>query len=73
MDLSGRTAAVANVTYQLKLEKLIVGWRDELLPVVTKFSDKPAFLIERAAIHLFGMKAYGVHVNGFVRDSKTGE
>ena len=49
------------------------GWRDELLPVVATFSGKPALLMERAAMPLFGFKAYGVHVNGFVRDKTTGE
>ena len=49
------------------------GWRDELLPVVATFSGKPALLMERAAMPLFGFKAYGVHVNGFVRDKNTGE
>ena len=29
--------------------------------------------MERAAVPWFGMKAYGVHINGFVRDEKTGE
>ena len=35
------------------------------------FSDDPVLLVERAAIPLFGFKAYGVHINGFVRDDKT--
>lgn len=50
---------------------MITGWRDELLPVVDSFSDDPVLLLERAAIPLFGFKAYGVHINGFVRDDKT--
>ena len=35
------------------------------------FSDLPVLLVERAAIPLFGFKAYGVHINGFVRDAET--
>ena len=72
MSLWDRTAAIANVTGELRRMGLINGWRDELLPVTDSFSNNPAFLIERAAIHLFGMKAYGIHVNGIVRDTTTG-
>lgn len=30
-------------------------------------------LMERAAVPWFGVKAYGVHINGYVRDKGTGE
>ena len=45
---------------------LIAGWRNELYPAVQAFHDEPAFLIERAAAPYFGIKAYGVHINGYV-------
>jgi len=38
-----------------------------LVPVVSAFSSPVAFAIERAAYPYFGIKGYGVHVNGFVR------
>lgn len=47
---------------------IIKGWRDELLPVVGEYSQDPIFLLERAAVPFFGLKGYGVHVNGFVTD-----
>lgn len=72
-DLLGRTAAVGKFTELLKNEKIVTGWRDELLPVVSSFSGQPALLMERAAVPLFGFKAFGVHVNGFVRDPLTGD
>jgi Domain of unknown function (DUF4743) len=72
-DMMGRTEAVGEVTAALKDKDLITGWRDELLPVAATFSGEPALLMERAAVPWFGVKAYGVHVNGYVRDSKTGE
>lgn len=43
-------------------------WRDEMVPVKRRFSDTPAMLIERAAYPLFGLKGYGVHINGYVKD-----
>jgi hypothetical protein len=44
-----------------------------LLPVVTSFSQDPVLLLERAAVPWFGVKAYGVHINGYVRDPLTNE
>jgi hypothetical protein len=61
-----RTEAISAVTKELRDLGIIKGWRDELLPVVSSFSDEPVFLLERAAYPFFGIKGYGVHVNGFV-------
>jgi hypothetical protein len=44
---------------------VVQGWRDELYPVVDRFSSEPALLVERAAAAMFGIKAYGVQVNGY--------
>ncbi|MEW5304552.1 MAG: hypothetical protein WDW38_009278 [Sanguina aurantia] len=62
-----RSAAVAAVLAQLRAEGVISGWRDELYPVVSAFTDEPVLLVERAAATHFGIKAYGVHVNGYVK------
>lgn len=64
-DVTIRTHAVGKVTRAMKDKGLIKGWRDELLPVVASFSSPPVLLMERAAYPFFGMKGYGVHVNGF--------
>ncbi|KAJ9507975.1 hypothetical protein QJQ45_021307 [Haematococcus lacustris] len=65
--LESRTQAVAGVLAQLRGEGLITGWRDELYPVTPSYYAAPLMLVERAAATHFGIKAYGVHVNGFVR------
>ncbi|KAJ9508197.1 hypothetical protein QJQ45_021551 [Haematococcus lacustris] len=65
--LESRTEAVAGVLAQLRGEGLITGWRDELYPVTPSYYAAPLMLVERAAATHFGIKAYGVHVNGFVR------
>lgn len=65
------TSRVAQVTADLKQRGIITGWRNELLPVVFRFNEAPRFLLERAACSFFGIKSYGVHINGFVR-SKDG-
>lgn len=71
-DLQRRTEAVARVTLALKERGLVTGWRNELLPVVESFSSKPVLLIERAAYSLFGIRGYGIHVNGFMRPREEG-
>uniref|UniRef100_A0A7S3VQ33 Nudix hydrolase domain-containing protein n=1 Tax=Dunaliella tertiolecta TaxID=3047 RepID=A0A7S3VQ33_DUNTE len=63
-----RTAQVARVLEELRDKKVIGGWRNELYPVTSSFYDKPELLVERAAATHFGMKAYGVHCNGYVVD-----
>ncbi|GIL75642.1 hypothetical protein Vretimale_15195 [Volvox reticuliferus] len=67
-----RSAKVADVLQVLRTEGFITGWRDELYPVVAAFDDLPLLLVERAAATHLGIKAYGVHINGFVRDPVTG-
>jgi hypothetical protein len=42
----------------------IRGWRDELYPLGAAFDAPPSLLVERAAAPYFGMRSYGVHVNG---------
>lgn len=71
LTVEERTKIVSEITKDLKNKNIIKGWRGELLPVTQFFSDEPQFLLERAAVPYFGMKNYGVHVNGFVRNEKT--
>jgi len=61
-----RSKAVADALLALKAEGLVPGWRNEPYPVGTDFYAPPLMQMERAAVPLFGMRAYGVHVNGFV-------
>uniref|UniRef100_A0A3B1IS53 Thiamin pyrophosphokinase 2 n=1 Tax=Astyanax mexicanus TaxID=7994 RepID=A0A3B1IS53_ASTMX len=44
------------------------GWRNEKYAVMPRYCDPPLMHMERAATSLFGVKRYGVHVNGFSRD-----
>ncbi|XP_074273861.1 nudix hydrolase 20, chloroplastic-like isoform X2 [Silene latifolia] len=61
-----RTSAVADVIKCLG-EELIPGIRNELYPVTSSFEKHAFFSLERAAAPYFGIKAYGVHMNGYVR------
>jgi isopentenyldiphosphate isomerase len=62
-----RSKAMDRVLRQLAAEGLVRGWRGEPYPVVA-FSGGPALMaMERAAVPHFGVRAFGVHLNGFVR------
>ncbi|KAJ6381821.1 hypothetical protein OIU77_030481 [Salix suchowensis] len=68
-----RTRVVGRVIKSLAEEEkeLIPGIRNELYPVKRSFGSPPYFSLERAAAPYFGIKAYGVQMNGFVeRDGK---
>lgn len=62
-----RSAAIDSVMRELRQEGFIKGWRDELFTVAKRYGGEPLFDLERAGVPLFGVKAYGVHLNGFVR------
>ncbi|KAK0571802.1 hypothetical protein LWI29_021820 [Acer saccharum] len=61
-----RTRAVGEVIKCLGEEQLIPGIRNELYPVSSSFGAPILFSLERAAAPYFGIKAYGVHMNGYV-------
>jgi hypothetical protein len=66
VDFAGRTAAVNDVLLRLREDGLLPGWRNEAYPVGTDFHAPPLLKMERAAVPCFGVRAYGVHINGYV-------
>ncbi|KAG7224289.1 hypothetical protein INR49_000532 [Caranx melampygus] len=67
-----RSEAVDAVLQALRQEESLTclrGWRDEKYSVMPKFSDPPLMWMERAATSLFGVKRYGVHLNGYTVSS----
>ncbi|KAI3771548.1 hypothetical protein L6452_02713 [Arctium lappa] len=60
-----RTEALENVVKCLG-EEVIPGIRNELFPVTSSYGGQVYFSLERAAAPYFGIKAYGVHMNGYV-------
>ena len=59
-----RSRAVDEVLRRLQEEGLIKGWREEAYPVGSSLHSAPLLKMERAAVPLFGVRAYGVHLNG---------
>lgn len=63
-----RDAAIDRATRQLAAEGAIKGWRDERYPILPIAGGGfPVMTMERAAVPHFGARAFGVHMNGFVR------
>ncbi|MBM3581671.1 MAG: DUF4743 domain-containing protein [Alphaproteobacteria bacterium] len=65
-DFETRTRTVADALESLRAKGEIPGWRDEPYPVAESFSAPALMNMERAAVPLFGVRGYGVHMNGVV-------
>lgn len=66
-DFTRRSEALDRVVRALEAEGRITGRRDEFYAVTNDFDAPPLMRIERAAVAHFGLRAYGVHMTGFVR------
>ena len=66
-----RTEAIDGVLRILAERGDFGGWRDEQYPVAAWPSVDPLFTMERAAVPLFGVMGYGVHMNGTVTEGGT--
>lgn len=66
-DPQARTRAVDAFLRELRAEGLFKGWRDEPYPISPRWGEQPLMAMERAAVPFFGIRAYGVHLTGFVR------
>ncbi len=64
---AARSVAMERVVKALVEEKVVRGWRGENYAVTRSFAEPPFLQIERAAIPHFGVRAFGVHLNGYVR------
>jgi hypothetical protein len=62
----GRTEAVAEVLRALVEAGDIGLWRDEAYPVVRRWGEAPLMLMDRGAVPDFGVRGFGVHLNGLV-------
>jgi hypothetical protein len=65
-----RTAAVDGVLRDLHAKGVIRGWREEPYRVGRGWHAAPLLQVERAAVPLLGVVAYGIHVNGYVREGR---
>lgn len=69
-DFAERSDAIAEVAAALAREGAVPALRGEAYPVAAAFTAPPLLQLDRAAVPAFGVRAYGVHLNGFVRDGE---
>ena len=66
-DFAQRSAAIARVLPAIESAGLVPRLRGEMFAAAVAFDAPPLFEIDRSAVPPFGIQAYGVHINGFVR------
>ena len=66
-DFDTRSRAMAEIGAQLVEAGVFRKLRGEDFPVMAEYGRPPLFKIDRIAVPAFGVKASGVHMNGFVR------
>lgn len=64
---AARSSEIERVVRALVDDGVVKGWRSELYPVTRSFGEPPFLQMERAAVPHFGVRAFGVHLNGYVR------
>ncbi len=62
------TAAIDEVIEALVGEGLVHKWRHEFFAVTPRWGAVPIFKLDRGAVGIFGIRSYGVHLNGYRRD-----
>ncbi|KAJ1665805.1 hypothetical protein IW140_002887 [Coemansia sp. RSA 1813] len=71
-----RSAALASVIDELRASNAwptLRKWRNELYPICSGKKQSPPVMVERAASFNFGIRTFGVHINGIVRPAKEGD
>jgi len=64
-DADTISAAVDAVVEALVVERNIPKWRNETFDVMARWGEPPLFRVDRGAVPFFGVRAYGVHLNGY--------
>ena len=67
-DLEAVSAAVDAVVERLVGEGRVAKWRNEFFAVAARWGAPALFKLDRGAVSFFGVRAYGVHLNGYRRD-----
>lgn len=67
-DRAALTRAIDDATEALVADGAIPKWRQEYFAVAARWGAAPRFDLDRGAVPFFGVRAYGVHLNGWRRD-----
>jgi len=63
--------AVDAVLERLVVDGAVPKWRNEFFTVAPRWGAEPLFRVDRGAVPFFGVRGYGVHMNGFRRDGDS--
>ena len=66
-DCAALSSAVDRVVERLVEEGRVAKWRNEFFAVSPRWGAPPLFRLDRGAVPFFGVRAYGVHLNGYRR------
>ena len=67
-EVEARSRPLAGVLGEMAAQGLMSPLLGELFPVTPDERDRQMLLIDRAAVPFFGVRAFGQHINAFVRD-----
>ncbi|ALJ34577.1 DUF4743 domain-containing protein [Azospirillum brasilense] len=71
-DFEARSSVLAHAAQFLVETGAVSALRGEFYPVMPSWGAEPLMRIDRAVVAQFGTPAYGLHVNGFVRQPDGG-
>jgi 8-oxo-dGTP pyrophosphatase MutT (NUDIX family) len=66
-DCETVSRAVDDVVETLVAERRLPKWRNETFDVARCWGEQPILRLDRGAVPFFGVRAYGVHLNGYRR------
>src|SRR5216683_3663704 len=64
-DVAAVSRAVDRVVDGLVADNCVPKWRNETFDVMPRWGEPPVFRLDRGAVPFFGVRAYGVHLNGY--------
>jgi 8-oxo-dGTP pyrophosphatase MutT (NUDIX family) len=70
-DFDALSAVIEETTEHLVAEGLVAKWRNEFFAAAPRWGAPAHFKIDRGAVPFFGIRAYGVHLNGYIREGAT--
>jgi hypothetical protein len=70
-DVAAVSHAVDGVVDALVSEGRVPKWRNETFDAAPRWGAPPVFRVDRGAVPFFGTRAYGVHLNGYLRRGET--
>jgi Domain of unknown function (DUF4743)/NUDIX domain len=66
-DVAAVSRAIDAVIEALVSEGRVPKWRNETFDAAPRWGARPIFRLDRGAVPFFGTRAYGVHLNGYLR------